>query len=55
MILLYLITATLFLVIDAVVLTLVMKPLFQSHLGDAMRDSPLLGRRRGSTSPMSRG
>ena len=43
MILLYLITATLFLVIDAIVLTLVMKPLFQSHLGDAMRDSPMLG------------
>ena len=43
MILLYLITATLFLVIDAIVLSTVMKPLFERHLGDAMRDSPLLG------------
>lgn len=39
---LYLITAVLFLVIDAIMLTLLMKPLFTRHLGDAMRESPLL-------------
>ncbi len=39
---LYLITAVLFLAIDAVMLTLVMKPLFTRHLGDAMRDSPMM-------------
>lgn len=39
---LYLITAVIFLAIDAVMLTLVMKPLFTRNLGDAMRDSPLL-------------
>lgn len=39
---LYAITAVMFLVIDAVMLTLVMKPLFTRHLGDAMRDSPML-------------
>ncbi|QFS81660.1 hypothetical protein FIU97_02580 [Roseivivax sp. THAF40] len=40
---LYLITAALFLVIDAIMLTFVMKPLFTRHLGDLMRDSPMLG------------
>ena len=39
---LYLITALTFLVIDAIMLTLVMKPLFVRHLGDAMRDSPMI-------------
>ena len=42
MIPLYLITAVIFLAVDAVMLSLVMKPLFQRHLGDAMRDSPML-------------
>jgi uncharacterized membrane protein len=39
---LYLITALIFLVIDAIMLTLVVKPLFVRHLGDTMRDSPML-------------
>jgi uncharacterized membrane protein len=39
---LYVITAVLFLAIDAVMLTLFMKPLFSRHLGEAMRDSPML-------------
>jgi uncharacterized membrane protein len=39
---LYLITALTFLVIDAIMLTLVMKPLFVRHLGEAMRDSPMI-------------
>lgn len=39
---LYAITAVLFLVIDAVMLTLVMKPLFTRHIGDVMRDSPMM-------------
>ena len=42
MIALYLITAVIFLAVDALMLSLVMKPLFQSHLGDTMRDSPML-------------
>lgn len=42
MIALYLTTAVIFLVVDAVMLSLVMKPLFESHLGDTMRDSPML-------------
>ena len=40
---LYVISAVLFLVIDAIMLTLVMKPLFTRHIGDVMRDSPMLG------------
>jgi uncharacterized membrane protein len=40
--LLYAITAGLFLVIDAVMLTFVMKPIFTSHIGAAMRDSLML-------------
>ncbi|SIT12575.1 Uncharacterized membrane protein [Roseivivax lentus] len=40
---LYLLTAAIFLVIDAIMLTFVMKPLFTRHLGDLMRDSPMLG------------
>ena len=40
--LLYGISAAIFLILDAVMLTFVMKPLFVRTLGDAMRDSPLL-------------
>lgn len=43
MIPLYLSTAIIFLALDAVMLSTVMKPLFSRHLGDAMRDSPMLG------------
>lgn len=39
---LYVITAVLFLAIDAVMLTSFMKPLFSRHLGETMRDSPML-------------
>ena len=39
---LYILTAVIFLVIDAIMLTFVMKPLFTKHLGDAMRDSPMM-------------
>lgn len=42
MTILYLTTAVAFLVIDAIMLNLVMKPLFAKHLGDAMRDAPML-------------
>lgn len=38
----YLVTAVIFLALDAVMLTFVMKPLFTRHLGDAMRDAPLM-------------
>ena len=40
---LYANTAVLFLAIDAVMLRMVMKPLFVQHLGDAVLDSPRLG------------
>ncbi|MBS1303362.1 DUF2177 family protein [Loktanella sp. SALINAS62] len=39
---LYAMTAVMFLAIDAVMLSFVMKPIFSRHLGDAMRDSPML-------------
>ena len=39
---LYILTAVLFLALDAVMLTFVMKPLFTRHLGEAMRDGPML-------------
>ena len=39
---LYILTAVIFLVIDAIMLSFVMKPLFTKHLGDAMRDSPMM-------------
>lgn len=39
----YLVTATVFLAADAVMLRTVMKPLFVKHLGDAVLDSPRLG------------
>lgn len=40
---LYLITAATFLVVDAVMLTRVMRPLFEQHIGDLLLDSPRLG------------
>lgn len=40
--LVYIFTAVVFLALDAVMLSLVMKPLFSRHLGEAMRDSPLI-------------
>ena len=39
---LYLVTAAIFLIIDAVMLTVVMKPLFTRHIGEMMRDSLML-------------
>ncbi|RYH00772.1 DUF2177 family protein [Salipiger sp. IMCC34102] len=39
---LYLVTAAMFLAIDAIALSFVMKPIFTRHLGEAMRDSPML-------------
>ena len=39
---LYLVTAALFLAIDAVMLSVVMKPLFTRHIGEMMRDTLLL-------------
>ena len=39
---LYAITAVIFLAIDALMLTLVMKPLFTKHIGDTMRDTLFL-------------
>ncbi|WP_334195421.1 DUF2177 family protein [Pararhodobacter sp.] len=39
---LYAVTVVLFLLIDAVMLTFVMKPLFTRHIGDQMRDSLML-------------
>lgn len=38
LVILYLSTAIVFLVVDAIMLTLVMKPLFQSHIGPLMLD-----------------
>ncbi|MFN4100418.1 MAG: DUF2177 family protein [Pararhodobacter sp.] len=37
------VTAVIFLALDAVMLSLVMKPLFTRHLGDEMREKPMLG------------
>ena len=42
-VILYLTTATVFLVADAIMLKTVMKPLFVKHLGDAVLDSPRMG------------
>jgi uncharacterized membrane protein len=39
---LYFLTALIFLALDAVMLTFVMKPLFTQHLGDSMRDGLML-------------
>ena len=40
---LYLVTAVIFLGLDAVMLKFVMRPLFESHLGDLVREDPRLG------------
>ncbi|MCM2560552.1 DUF2177 family protein [Lutimaribacter sp. EGI FJ00015] len=42
-VLLYGVTALFFLVVDAIMLTKIMSPLFETHLGDQLRDSPRLG------------
>lgn len=42
LIILYAATTIIFLVLDAVMLTLFMKPLFTRHLGDLIRESPAL-------------
>ena len=39
---LYLVTAVVFLALDALMLSFVMKPLFMRHIGAAMRESPML-------------
>ncbi len=39
---LYVTTVVIVLALDAVMLTLVMKPLFIRHPGDAMRENPML-------------
>jgi len=39
----YVVTSVVFLAADAVMLRMVMKPLFVKHLGDAVLDSPRLG------------
>lgn len=39
---LFAVTAAIFLILDAIMLSLVMKPLFTRHLGEAMRGSPLI-------------
>ncbi len=40
---LYAVTAVVFLVLDAIMLSNVMKPLFERHIGDWLHDSPRLG------------
>ena len=40
---LYLVTATVFLALDAVMLTKVMRPLFETHIGHLLLESPRLG------------
>lgn len=42
LIILYVVTAVVFLAVDAVMLTKVMRPLFETHLGDQLLDSPRL-------------
>ena len=42
-VILYLATAAVFLLLDALMLNLVIAPLFRSHLGDAILDSPRIG------------
>ncbi|KKK70385.1 hypothetical protein LCGC14_2924530 [marine sediment metagenome] len=42
-VILYVATAFIFLLLDAIMLQTVMKRLFESHLGDAMLDSPRIG------------
>jgi len=43
LIILYAVTAIVFLAADAVMLRLVMKPLFERHIGDWLLDSPRIG------------
>lgn len=43
LVILYLTSAVVFLAADALMLTRVMAPLFEKHLGDALLDSPRLG------------
>jgi len=43
LLLLYLVTAGVFLILDAIMLSTVMKPLFESHIGDLMADQLRLG------------
>ncbi|EDM69638.1 hypothetical protein RAZWK3B_12097 [Roseobacter sp. AzwK-3b] len=43
LLLLYLVTAGVFLILDAIMLSTVMKPLFESHIGDLMADELRLG------------
>jgi uncharacterized membrane protein len=43
LLLLYLVTAGVFLILDAIMLSTVMKPLFASHIGDLMADQLRLG------------
>ncbi len=42
-VILYVITAVIFLALDAVMLTKVMRPLFETHIGPLLLDSPRLG------------
>jgi uncharacterized membrane protein len=51
---LYATTAAVFLILDAIMLTLVMKPLFTRHIGPFWPNRSALPRRLSSTSPMSR-
>jgi len=41
-VILYVVTAVVFLVVDAVMLTKVIRPVFETHLGAQLRDSPRL-------------
>jgi uncharacterized membrane protein len=43
LLLLYLVTAGVFLILDAIMLSSVMKPLFETHIGDLMADELRLG------------
>ncbi|MHA7850070.1 DUF2177 family protein [Roseovarius sp.] len=43
LLLLYLVTAGVFLILDAIMLSTIMKPLFESHIGDLMADELRLG------------
>ena len=40
---LYVATALIFVALDALMLTLVMKPLFQAHIGPLLRETPRMG------------
>jgi len=43
LLLLYLVTAGVFLILDAIMLSTIMKPLFETHVGDLMADQLRLG------------